>query len=303
MRSTLGALALSLLFFLIPACGRDAGGARGGAARADAAVPDSLSPRSVYGATAVENVRVVPVEIEVRDLPPGWSGMRIAALSDFQLGLWSDNEQVARAAVEKAVAARPDIYVLLGDYVARGRDYAALERVLAPLRGKPVFAVLGHADDEDDPRAAVDSTEILTVQALARAGVTVLRNARARYIRQGDTAFIAGVEPYLARRPDWRKAEVFAGLPASPVLLTHMPVVAALAPTDKYPAILSGHTFCGQVEVPGTPRLTWLNTEVFPGTPEPGTRRIYRIRGNTLFVTCGVGFSFIPVRLGAAPEV
>jgi hypothetical protein len=27
------------------------------------------------------------------------------------------------------------------------------------------------------------------------------------------------------------------------------------------------------------------------------------VRGSTLFITCGVGFSFVPVRLGAPPEV
>ena len=81
------------------------------------------------------------------------------------------------------------------------------------------------------------------------------------------------------------------------------PVAAVTLPTDKYPAVLSGHTFCGQVEVPGTPRLTWLNTEVFPGTANPGATRIYRVRGSTLFVTCGLGFGYVPVRFGAAPEV
>ena len=82
-----------------------------------------------------------------------------------------------------------------------------------------------------------------------------------------------------------------------------MPVAAVTLPTDKYAAVLSGHTFCGQVEVPGTPRLTWLNTEVLPGTPNPASTRIYRVRGSTLFVTCGLGFGYVPVRFGAAPEV
>jgi hypothetical protein len=40
-------------------------------------------------------------------------------------------------------------------------------------------------------------------------------------------------------------------------------------PKDKYAAVLTGHTFCGRMEVPGTPRLTWVNTELYPGTPEP----------------------------------
>jgi uncharacterized protein len=238
-------------------------------------------------------------------LPAGWEGMRIAALSDFHLGMWGDNTATALAAVQRAVAEKPDAFVLLGDYVARGQDYAALDRVLAPLRGKPVFAVLGNEDMAEDPDEP-DSTLIRTRQAMQRAGIQLLENRRAPFVRNNDTAYIGGIEPYTARRPDWKRAEIYGsvvGGPRTPLLLAHMPVAAVTVPTDKYPAILAGHTFCGQVEVPGTPRLTWFNTEVLPGTPNPASTRIYRVRGSTLFVTCGIGFGYVPVRYGAAPEV
>src|SRR3712207_7407144 len=52
----------------------------------------------------------------------------ISAISDFNLGLWADNERVAAAAVRRAIESRADVFVLLGDYVARGGDHAALER-------------------------------------------------------------------------------------------------------------------------------------------------------------------------------
>jgi predicted MPP superfamily phosphohydrolase len=286
---------------LSAACGRGRGD--GPSAADSGQVRDSS--RLIYGATGAENVRVVPVEIEVVGLPAGWEGMRIAALSDFHLGQWAGNTATARAAVQRAVAERPDLIVLLGDYVSRGEDYAALDQVLAPLRGKTVFAVLGDhdmAERSDEP----DSAAIRTREALRRNGVLLLENRRAPFVRRSDTAYIAGIDPYTARRPDWRRAEIFGGIPGggeTALLLAHMPVAAVTLPTDKYPAMVSGHTFCGQVEVPGTPRLTWLNTEVFPGTANPASTRIYRVRGSTLFVTCGVGFGYVPVRFGAAPEV
>lgn len=290
------------LCVVLAACGRG-GDAAEPPARDSAALAED--PRYIYGATAVQNVRLVPVEIDVRGLPGGWSGMRIAAISDLQLGLWPDNEQVAAAAVRKALEGRPDLIVLLGDYVARGGDYAALDRVLAPLRGRQVLAVLGDQDEQDDPEGA-DSVRAATIQALERNGVRVLRNARAPFVRGGDTAYVGGLEPYLARRPAWRQAEVYGGMPGdslTPLLLAHMPVTAVTLPSGRYQALIAGHTFCGQVEVPGTPRLAWFNTEVLPGTPDPAQTRIYRVRGATLFITCGVGYSFVPVRFGAAPEV
>ena len=300
MRTAFRFFVLIPLFALSAACE----GGRGDAAKADEAAPVD-SARIIYGATGADNVRVTPVELDIAGLPAGWEGMKIAALSDFHLGMWAGNAATARAAVERAVAERPDIFVLLGDYVSRGGDYAALDQVLAPLKGKPVFAVLGDRDmleRSDEP----DSTAILTRQALSRAGVVLLENRRAPFVRRSDTAYIAGIDPYTARRPDWRRAEIFGGIPGggkTPLLLAHMPVAAVTLPTDKYPAMLSGHTFCGQVEVPGTPRLTWFNTEVLPGTANPASTRIYRVRGSTLFVTCGLGFGYVPVRFGASPEV
>jgi predicted MPP superfamily phosphohydrolase len=292
-------------FVLIPlalaACGRG-GGAHRAAADSVQAVDSS---RIIYGATGADNVRVVPVEIEVVGLPAGWEGMKVAALSDFHLGMWAGNTATARAAVERAVAEKPDIYVLLGDYVSRGADYAALDQVLAPLKGKPVFAVLGDHDVQERSEQP-DSGAIRTREALRRNGVQLLENRRAPFVRRRDTAYIGGIDPYTARRPDWQRADNFGAVPGgarTPLLLAHMPVAAVTLPTDKYPAMISGHTFCGQVEVPGTPRLSWFNTEVLPGTANPATTRIYRVRGSTLFVTCGLGYGYVPIRFGAPPEV
>jgi predicted MPP superfamily phosphohydrolase len=267
---------------------------------------EGLERDSLYGATGAENVRVVPVEIEVRDLPPGLDGTRIAVLSDFQMGLWPDNEKVAAAAVRKALAARPDVFVLLGDYVARGGDYGAIERVLAPLRGRPVMAVLGHTDEVDDPEATTDSLRDRTVQALTRAGVQVLRNSRGSFVRGRDTGYVAGLAPFVARKGDDTQAAIYAGIPSGPrtaVVLSHMAAVAPRIPEGKWPVILSGHAFCGPVEVPGTPRLSWINTEVLPIANGSPTQRTYRINGHALFITCGLGYSFLPARFSTPPEV
>jgi predicted MPP superfamily phosphohydrolase len=306
MRRRLRSSALPLLLGVAALVGcRDEGSGR------SARIPATEeSPTTLYGATAAENIRVVPVEVEVKDLPDGWDGMRIAALSDFQLGLWEDNAEVAAAAVRTAVRQRPDVVVLLGDYVARGDQLATLERVLAPLRGRMTLAVLGDHDkrEEGELQGAPDSAAIRLVQTLQRSGVVVLQNERGRLVRGGDTAYVAGLDPYVPRKPAWRQAEIFAAMPrtgTTPVLLSHMPAGVYAAPDSAYPLVLSGHTFCGRVEVPGTPRLSWANTELFPSPSMriPGTDRLYRVDGNGLFVTCGVGYGFVPVRLGAPPEV
>lgn len=280
----------------------------------DEEVPETLATTTAadsagarYGFRAVDNLRVVPVDLQLAQLPRGWEGMRVAALSDLQLGLWPDNEAVARAAAERVAALRPDLVVLLGDYVARGGDYAALQRVLEPLRGTPTFAVLGNEDRLDDPDGTqVDSAALQTVQALRTSGVTVLINERGRFARGGDTAYIAGLDPYVARRPAWRQAEIYNSIPSAgqtPLLLSHMPAVLSGPLPERFPAVLAGHSICGPLEVPGTPRLAWLNTDVLPGAASPVTDRFRRVGGTALFVTCGLGFSFLPARFGGTPEI
>lgn len=266
------------------------------------------SADSLYGASAAENLRVVPVEVEVPGLPAGWDGMRIAVLSDFQLGLWEDNANVAEAAARRAVSLRPDLVVLLGDYVARPEGLAALPRVLAPLRGRTVLAVMGDRDQRDpgESQSQPDSAAIRIRQVLQENGIVVLNNERGRVVRNGDTAFVAGIDPYVPRRPTWRQAEIFGAIPragATPILLSHSPAGVLAAPDSTYPLVLAGNTFCGRVEVPGTPRLSWVNAEQLPGSRLPGAERLYRANGNGLFITCGVGYGFVPVRLGAPPEV
>lgn len=263
---------------------------------------------SLYGASTAENLRVVPVEVEVPGLPEGWDGMRVAVLSDFNLGLWADNARVAEAAVRRAVSLRPDLVVLLGDYVARESGLAELPRVLAPLRGITTMAVLGDRDERDpsESQGEPDSTGIRIRQVLQQSGVIVLDNERGRVVRGGDTAYVAGIDPYVARRPEWRQAEIFAGIPrggSTPLLLSHAPGGVLAAPDSTYPLVLAGNTFCGRVEVPGATRLSWVNTTLLPAGRVPGTERLYRVGGNGLFITCGTGYGFVPVRLGAPPEV
>src|SRR5689334_14085431 len=125
MRKLPRLLAPALLALALLACGRD--GRRGDASGALPEDSTGPSPAEVYGVSAARNVVVTPVEIEVPDLPPGWSGLKIAALSDFQLGLWPDNEKVALAATQRTATLGADLIVLLGDYVARGEDYAAID--------------------------------------------------------------------------------------------------------------------------------------------------------------------------------
>src|SRR5438270_4966482 len=62
-------------------------------------------------------------------LPPEWEGVRIAHLTDFQLGSRGAPYGLLHHAVAAAVELKPDLIALTGDYFHRGRpgslDYLA----------------------------------------------------------------------------------------------------------------------------------------------------------------------------------
>jgi uncharacterized protein len=263
--------------------------------------PWTAIPRdSLYGATAVENLRVQQVEIEMRGIPRGWDGMRIAVLSDFLLGLWPDNAQVAEAAARRAVELNPDLIVLLGDYVAATGNPALLDQVLAPLRGRATLAVLGDRDLRSDTLAN------LVAARLRGHGVRVLRNELVAFVRGPDTAFIAGIEPAYTAFTAEQQAQLFAALPegaAIPLLLSHLPTVLPQLPANRVRVVLAGHVFCGQIEIPGTPRLAAVVEEALVADLVPHTQRLFRRNESTMFVSCGLGYSFVPARFAPPPEV
>lgn len=261
---------------------------------------DTLAPDSIYGASPTDNLRTIPVDLDLVRIPASWEGMRIAAVSDLDIGLWRDNARVAAAAIQRAVAARPDLIVLLGDFVTGESEIPALSVALAPLRGHPTLAILGDRD------AATDSLAAAVTEALRAAGVRVLKDSSVPWVFHGDTAMISGVDPALIGKTeadrDWILSQLGGGARQA-LLLTHQPQVANFAPDGRFPGVLAGNTFCGRVEVPGSPRLSWLTATALPGAAVRGMPRFFRFGESVMFVTCGTGYGFVPVRFGAPPEV
>jgi uncharacterized protein len=258
------------------------------------------APDSLYGAPAVENLRVVEAVLEARGIPRGWDGMRIAVVSDLLIGAWRDNARVASAALQRAVEADPDLIVLLGNFAAEGVRPDAVQQALGALAGRPTLAVLGVRDVRSDTVATA------VASALRGRGVNVLRNEATGFARGGDTAYIVGIEPVAGTTSPPGLADVLATIPegaAAPLLLSNLATVLPNVPEDHFQVVLSGNTFCGDVEVPGTPRFQELAEGPLANARVPRATRLFRANESVLFVTCGTGYSFVPARWASPPEV
>jgi hypothetical protein len=234
----------------------------------------------------------VPVARWPSDLGP----LRIAALADLHTGAPHITLDKLRDIVASVNAARPDLIVLLGDYVIHGVvggrlvDIEPTAAVLRDLRAPlGAFAVLGNHDWwYDGPR---------TTRALEAAGIRVLDDAATSVTVGGRPLWIAGVSDERVRAADVARALAAVPERAPVIVLTHNPDVFVRLP-ERALLTLAGHTHGGQVNLPILGRL------IVPS--RYGERfAIGHVHesGRDLFVSPGIGTSIIPVRFRVPPEI
>jgi predicted MPP superfamily phosphohydrolase len=230
--------------------------------------------------------------------PPELAGLRIAVLADVHAGApHVDVDKVGRivAIVEQM---RPDLVVLLGDYVAGFRrtglwapippeDTARVLASLHPPLG--VFAVLGNHDWWFDGARVRD--------ALRAADIVVLENEAVPVTRDGEVLWLVGLADLWTRWPD--VAGALRGVPdgAPAIVLSHNPDVFPEVPS-RVALTLAGHTHGGQVLLP------LIGRPVVPSRYGQRYAAGHVVEdGRHLFVTTGIGTSIIPIRLGVPPEI
>ena len=229
-------------------------------------------------------IGVTHAALPVSGLPPALDGLRIALLTDIHHSRTVPADDVTLA-VELAMAQRPDLIVLGGDYVTFG-DRAFVEPVaelLAPLRAPHgVFAILGNHDDDRDLPAALTARHI-----------QVLKDARTRLEIRGEPLELAGVRFWTRQPAD--VARVLRKASDTVILLAHDPRRLNEAAALNVPAVLSGHTHGGQVVLPGVGAVARRRFPILAGL---GARE-----NTSIFVSRGIGTVYVPVRINCPPEV
>jgi predicted MPP superfamily phosphohydrolase len=241
--------------------------------------------------------------IEVVSL--AWSGppLRIGVIADTHMGAPHMSVGRMKRLVARMNSEHPDVVTLLGDYIgghapAASRsngDRAAIVatfqqmgRFHAPLG---TYAVLGNHDIWYDAG--------LVAAGLDAAGVHLLQNQSIRVERGAGSFWIAGLTDHdAARAPSYTQSML--GVPATDPLiaLVHRPDKFAAAPA-QVALTLAGHTHCGQVHIPFLGRY-------MPKSSEESRRwpcGLYEDHGRRLYVSGGVGVSFLPVRFLQPPEI
>src|SRR5688572_1317851 len=245
----------------------------------------ALTGTATYGAAYERHqIGVTSALLPVSGLAPALDGLRIAFLTDIHHSSTVPAADVT-AAVNLALAQKPDLIVLGGDYVTFGdRAFVGpVAELLAPLRAEHgVFAILGNHDDDRDMPAALSAQHI-----------QVLKDARTRLEIRGEELDLAGVR-FWTRKPE-EVARVLQKAGDTVVLLAHDPRRLTEAAALNVPAVLSGHTHGGQVVLPGVGAVARRRFPIMAGL---GSRE-----NTSIFVSRGIGTVYVPVRINCPPEV
>jgi predicted MPP superfamily phosphohydrolase len=172
---------------------------------------------------------------------PNWPEdleLTIAVIADIHACYpWMSEERVGDI-VDLANAQKPDLTVLLGDYVCTHRLVSGyvppgawaeqLARLVAPLG---VYAILGNHDwwSAAIPTEPADNSRSVR-RALAEAGVPLLENQSVRLSQRGGPFWLTGLGDLLARVPNPRHGHGADDLPAAMRMID-----------DDAPAILLVH--------------------------------------------------------------
>lgn len=244
-----------------------------------------------YGLYEAQDVRLTRLEVATDKLPPGTNRLRLVFASDLHISARFGGDRLAKI-VDFMLAQQPDCILLGGDILDDAMqgtpgDFKELGRLRAPLGS---FVVLGNHDAFGDAARPAE--------ALRQAGLTVLAAEEAN---AGPLRIVGVDDPEVShqkRRSTHNPTPLLRRLDPSrfTILLQHRPRMRPQT-VGLFDLQLSGHTHGGQ-----TFPLAWVMRRIF-GVPSGLSTHTGGAGKSRLFVTTGVGFSKLPIRLLVPPEV
>jgi predicted MPP superfamily phosphohydrolase len=246
------------------------------------------------------NLEVKHQRIGLKRLPAAFDGFRIAQLSDIHIGPFMTAEQI-RKYVAIANALKPDLIVLTGDFVTwdPGTQQAVVEALSGLRAPLGIYGCLGNHD-------AWAGVEASITELFRRSGTRILRQERAEIRAGGESFHLIGVDFQSPHRfgPSPPVTHLLANIEGLldrhnvNILLSHNPDTFNRAAQLGVDLSLAGHTHGGQAS------LEFISPEIAPSRlVTPYVAGWFQRPGGQLYVNRGIGTIFVPIRIGAPPEI
>jgi predicted MPP superfamily phosphohydrolase len=256
------------------------------------------------------NVKVFREDIEIKNLPGSFSGLRVVQLSDIHLAGFYNHPGYIRKVVKMVNNLEPDLILFTGDMVHNfaeetGPFVEILSSLEAPL-GK--FAILGNHDYGTYYRWASKKEEAANLERvkeqIRKCGFDLLLNEHRILSLNGDSMELVGVEnwgkPPFSQFGDLDKAMEGTNGELVKILLSHDPSHWDLQVLGKedIELTLAGHTHGMQFGI---------EIGNFRWSPSKWAYKhwggLYKENGQQLYVNRGLGYTGFPGRVGIRPEI
>ena len=254
----------------------------------------AFAARAYYDTQSIE---VRHFEIKNSNLGEALNGLKVAHLSDLHIRRLGEKEEKILEMIKKE---RPDLIFITGDFIGFEGPYEpalSFFQQLNPTMG--TYAVFGNTEYSNENGSCglchrEGSKNLKETQTL-----NILRNTSVPLKINGKLLNLIGVDDTVDKKSDFKTA--LKGLnPETPsILLAHSPELFEEASNDGIDLLLSGHTHGGQIFI------TRYLRKIFP-LIDPALEFLegFFQKGKTLmYVSRGLGTSFLPFRLGPKPEI
>ncbi len=246
---------------------------------------------------------VEQVTIALPRLPAGFDGTTVAVISDLHAGIRRGGAFGVKRVVDEANALQPDIVVLLGDMVHKGRHASRYLPLLAELEARDgIWATLGNHE-----HAFVWHSRYLRPshgpsveqwrRMYAEAGIELLVNEAIPLEKGGSGIWLVGVDDAYSGCDDLPTALDSVQKNDFCLAITHSPDLIDDPHIPEVDLVLAGHTHGGQMLFP-------LLGSLFAPCRNPRERAagLIRTQDTMMYVTRGVGEG-MPIRFRSPREM
>jgi predicted MPP superfamily phosphohydrolase len=224
-------------------------------------------------------------------------GMKLAHLSDLHIESMGLREKKVLEILKKE---KPDLVFITGDSIGFKRPYEPamifFRQLEAPLG---VYAVMGNTEYSNENGSCILCHEKRSRALKGKQNPMFLRNVLLPLKTNGNLLNIVGVDDPVNKKSYLKAALRERNQKIPSILLAHSPEIFEEASNDGIDLLLSGHTHGGQIFI------TRYLRKIFP-LIDPSLEFLsgFFQKGNTLmYVSRGIGTSYLPFRLGVKPEI
>lgn len=241
-------------------------------------------------------IEVKHYQISASPLARVLSGVKVAHLSDLHI---KDIGLREKKILELLKEEKPDLILVTGDLISFKQPYESVLAFFKQLRAPMgVYGVPGNTEYSNENGSCILCHEERSSRLKKSPHPVLLRNSLILLNNDGKTFDLIGVDDPVGKKHNLKTALKEWNQKIPSILLAHSPEIFEEASGSGIDLVLSGHTHGGQLFV------TKYLRKIFPLEASLEFLDGFSQKGKTLmYVSRGVGTSFLPFRWGVKPEI